>query len=446
MKKQRFAKFRLYSTWYVLVNLGFLFLISSCKDKEKPDETIVIPEPVSPSPKAEIYDVQVASEWNDLHLQLLENNTSLTSLSAARSLGYVNLALYESVVHGTESKSLENRLRGFTNLPEVIDSLEYNWGLAANVAQYTMVQLFFPKATPQENAAIDALLSKYEREFRTNSSQEVIRRSIEFGAAVANSVWTYARRDGLNGTDSLLFDSNYIFPSGLGVWKPQPIETKPLLPQWKLLRPMIFANKFLTAKNNIPFSYRKESTFFAEANRVFQASVNPTAIQEEKSQYWVGTELSNNAVRHIFGVLNEAVKRKDVKLDEAVLSYLKGGIVVFDGSIAVWRNKFENNLIRPDTYIRETLDKNWVSALGTSYSPAFPSLTTTLAGAISKLLQEEIGGGVPTPFSTTPLSFAEFKNEVIAAEVDGGTNFAFSAESGYVLGEQIMENTLAFDF
>lgn len=446
MKKKHFGHIIMNYICYVMVMSGSVFLLDSCKDTEKPEEIIVPPDPVSLSPKADIYDTQVASEWNDLHLNLIKNSPSRTSLSAARSLGYVNLALYESLVNGTENESLTTRLRGFSGIPEPIDTLEYNWGLAANVAQYTLIQTFFPETTVDENTQIDALLSKYERAFRTNSSQEVIKRSIEFGASVANAVWSYARRDGLNGTDSLLFDANYIFPDGLGVWKPEQPQIKPLLPQWKLLRPLIFENKYFTATGNIPFSYRGESAFFADANRVFQASQNLTATQKEKSSYWVGSELDNNAVRNIFGVLNDAVKRKNAKLDEAALLYLKGAIMIFDGSIAVWRNKFETNLVRPSTYIRETIDKNWTPALGRSYSPAFPSLAATLAGGIGKLIQDEIGGSIISPFSTSPITVADFKSEVISAEINGGTNFAMSAESGYLLGEKIMENTIGFDF
>ena len=446
MKKKHFEHSVLRRVYFLILGVGFVLSFGACKDNEKDGERVVEPEFISPSPKAETYDMQVASEWNELHLNLLKNNQSITSLSAARSLGYVNLALYESIVNGTENSSLVNKLRGFNFVPQANDSLEYNWGLAANVAQYTLIQSFFPKASATENAQIDALLSKYEKAFRTNSSQEVIKRSIEFGAAVANAVWGYARQDGLNGTDSLLFDKNYVFPSGLGVWEPSPSLIKPLLPQWKLLRPMIFSNKYLSATRIVPFSYRKESAFFDEANRVYEASKVITAIQEEKSKYWVGNELGNNAVRNIFGILSNSINSKDLKLDEASKLYLKGAILVYDGSIAVWRNKFETNLVRPDTYIKETLDKNWQPNLGSSYSPSFPSFAATLAGGIGKLIQDELGGSIQTPFAPTPITVADFKNEVVTAVVKSGTNFAMSAESGYKLGEQMMENTAAFEF
>lgn len=436
---QRFFRF----TVTLFVTLCFF---TACKDNEDITEEMVAPIPVSVSPKADIYDVNVAVEWNQLLLDLLKENQAIASPMAARAIGYQNLALYESTVNGTNRESLSGKLHQFGRVPVTNDSLEYNWGLAANVAQYTMVQAFFPKATIEQNAKIDALLTKYEQSFRGNASQAVIRRSIEYGAAVATAVFNYARQDGLNGTDSLLFNNNHVFPEGLGVWKPSPPQTRPLLTQWKLLRPMHFENKFLSATPVIPFSYRKESAFFAEATQVYEASKNLSDLQKEKSDFYEGNGLGNNTVRNIFGVLSAAIAAKNLDLDEAALLYVKGAIAMNDGVISVWRNKYEFNSVRPDTYIRETIDKNWNPTLGASYSPSFPSLSATLAGAIGELIRTELGGSVITPFSTPPITVADFKSEVIRAAVNGGTNFSTSGLQGYELGERIFKSTNSINF
>jgi hypothetical protein len=423
-----------------------MLIFSACKDAEAVDEEIVTPKPVSLSPKAETYDTNVAVEWNKLLLDLLEADQSIASPMAARAIGYQNLALYESIVNGTDRKTLSGKLYRFSGIPNAVDSLEYNWGLAANVAQYTIVQSFFPKANTAQNAKIDSLLSKYEKAFRGNASQAIIKRSIEYGAAIAIAVFNYARQDGLNGTDSILLNNSYVFPDGLGVWKANPSEIRPLLTQWKLLRPMCFSNKFLSPTFVIPFSYRKESTFFVEAMQVYEASKNLTDLQKEKSVYWEGDGLGNNTVRNIFGVLSEAIVVKGPKLDEAALLYLKGAIVVSDGVISVWRNKYEFNQVRPDTYVKETLDENWKPTLGVSYSPSFPSLSATLAGAIGELIRAELGGSIKTPFSTAPITVSDFKSEVISAAINGGTNFNNSGQQGYELGERIFNNTNSIDF
>jgi hypothetical protein len=423
-----------------------ILIFSACKDTEGVDEEMVVPEPVSLSPRAEIYDTNVAIEWNKLLLDLFEADQTIASPMAARAIGYQNLALYESTVNGTNRKTLSGKLYRFGGVPEAADSLEYNWGLAANVAQYTIMQSFFPKASAAQNSKIDALLSKYEKAFRENSSQAIIKRSIEYGAAVATAVFNYAQQDGLNGTDSLLFNNAYVFPDGLGVWKADPPQTKPLLTQWKLLRPMHFPNKFLSPTSTIPFSYRKESAFFAEAMQVYEASKNLTELQKEKSVYWEGNGLGNNPVRNIFGVLSEAISSKNVKLDEAALLYLKGAIAVNDGVISVWRNKYEFNQVRPDTYVKETLDKDWKPTLGVSYSPSFPSLSATLAGVVGELIRTELGGNVKTPFSTPPITVFDFKSEVIRAAINGGTNFNSSGQQGYELGERIFKSTNSIDF
>lgn len=426
--------------------VAVLFFFTACKDNEAVPEEIVIPIPVSVSPKAEVYDVNVAFEWNQLLLDLLEENQEIASPMAARAIGYQNLALYESIINGTNQESLSGKLHQFGRVPVTIDSLEYNWGLAANVAQYTIIQAFFPKATTEQNAKIDALLTKYEQSFRGNASQAVIRRSIEYGAAVATAVYNYARQDGLNGTDSVLFNNNYVFPDGLGVWRPSPPQTRPLLTQWKLLRPMHLENKFLSATAVTPFSYRKESAFFTDAMQVYEASKNLSDLQKEKSDFYEGNDTGNNTVRNIFGVLHAAISAKNPKLGDAALLYLKGAITMNDGVISVWRNKYEFNTVRPDTYIRETIDKNWSPTLGASYSPAFPSLSATLAGAIGELIRTDLGGNVITPFSNVPITVSDFKSEVIRAAVNGGSNFTSSGLQSYELGERIFKSTNSIGF
>jgi hypothetical protein len=446
MKKNYLNCFFQYPFQHTVLIVCITLIFSACKDTEGVDEETVTPKPVSLSPKAEIYDTSVAIEWNKLLLDLLEGDQSIASPMAARAIGYQNLALYESIVNGTNRETLSGKLYRFGGVPNAVDSLEYNWGLAANVAQYTIIQSFFPKAGTEQNAKIDALLSKYEKAFRGNASQAIIKRSIEYGAAVATAVFNYARQDGLNGTDSLLFNNSYVFPDGLGVWKANPPQTRPLLTQWKLLRPMHFPNKYLSPIFTIPFSYRKESAFFAEAMQVYEASKNLTSLQKQKSAYWEGDGLGNNTVRNIFGVLSEAIAGKSTKLDEAALLYLKGAIVMSDGVISVWRNKYEFNQVRPDTYVKETLDENWKPTLGVSYSPSFPSLSATLAGAVGELIRTELGGSIKTPFSTSPITVSDFKSEVIRAAINGGTNFNNSGQQGYELGERIFNSTNSIDF
>ena len=86
-------------------------------------------------------DTQVAIQWADLTLNIISQSYFKSPTYSSRSLGYMGLTMYESVVHGDSlSRSLNGQLNGLNNLPLPQPNTEYNWLLALNAGQQTMLK------------------------------------------------------------------------------------------------------------------------------------------------------------------------------------------------------------------------------------------------------------------------------------------------------------------
>src|SRR5690242_6363811 len=96
---------------------ALLLLIHSCK-KEEVQGTI---------PGLEQDDVTVATAWADMSLYTIRFSAFNSPTYASRSLGYLGLAMYESIVPGDSAhRSLAGQLIGL-QLPHIDVAQKYYW-------------------------------------------------------------------------------------------------------------------------------------------------------------------------------------------------------------------------------------------------------------------------------------------------------------------------------
>jgi hypothetical protein len=88
-----------------------------------------------PAPDASKYSANVAIEWFQLDLQLIQQTPGFSPPVAARALGYLGLALYESVAPGmTAHRSLAGQLNELDSLPWAQPDEALHWPTVANAA------------------------------------------------------------------------------------------------------------------------------------------------------------------------------------------------------------------------------------------------------------------------------------------------------------------------
>lgn len=433
--------------------LGLITVLNSCK-KDGSD--------VDPTPKKSLsattstFDNNVASDWLEMHLFLIKTTPGFAPPVAARSLGYASLALYESVVFGMPNKvSLAGQLNGLATLPKP-DTLnkQYHWGLVANTAQYTLLRELFITTSDKNQLKVDSLRLVYETKLKTGSNDAVIQNSIRFGAELANAIFEYSKKDGGSNGHSQNFPSTYIVPIGIGYWKPTGTQKIPLLPYWGNNRTMVKSNMNDLLEKPIPFSFEKNSQFYAESKNVYDISKKLTNDQRSIALFFADAGGSLTPPGHHFNVAKIILNQKKAKLDETALVYVKTGLAMHDAFINCWKGKYFYNIMRPSTYINDAIDKNWKPLISNPPFPDYASGHSTSAGAAVQIFEDSFGKSLEfedkthegTQENRKYNTFEQYGQETSLSRVYGGIHYKFSCDNGYNSGKEIGKNILKLKF
>jgi hypothetical protein len=429
---------------------AFMVFVSCNKNTESVDPVVE-----NPSPLAATYEGELASDWLKIHLELIKSTPGFTPPVAARSLGYSSLALYESVVPGMPGySSMKGQLSGLSMVPLADTSKIYNWGLVASVAQYTLLTQMFLTTSDKNKLKLDSARTVYETKLKTGTTDEVIDRSVRYGALLGTSIFEYSKGDGGANGHLSNFPQNYQTPSGNGFWKPTGTQLIPLLPSWGQNRTLAQANMDDKLKIPVPFSFDKNTAFFLEAKKVYDISKSLTSDERAIANFFADGTGTITPPGHHFNVAREIFLKKKSKLDETALAYVKMGLALNDAFIGCWRGKYNYFLMRPSTYIKQAIDKNWTPLLTNPPFPEYASGHSTSAGASVTILESILGKTYSfednTYEGTYPNrkydAFEKYGQETSKSRVYGGIHYEFSCNNGYDNGKLIAQNVLNLKF
>jgi PAP2 superfamily len=180
-------------------------------------------------------------------------------------------------------------------------------------------------------------------------------------------------------------------------------------------------------------------------------STRRTAEQTEIARFWEATlpPIYHGVVRSVANVPGREVTQ-NARLFAAVTQ------ATDDALIAVFDAKYHYNFWRPITAIRNgdidgnevtERDPSWTPFIDTPMHPEYPCAHCIISGAVSTVLQVEIGTG-PMPTLTTNSSSAQgaarswtkiddFMQEVANARIYDGVHYRNSTEVGAAMGKQI---------
>ncbi|MEW5701659.1 MAG: vanadium-dependent haloperoxidase [Candidatus Zixiibacteriota bacterium] len=410
-------------------------------------------EPTKPANELKKYDAEVATAWFGLMNELVKSEGVLAP-AAARIYGYAGVALYESVVGGMSThRSLIGQLNELDSLPLSNPESAYHWPAVASSALAEITRRLFPDATTADSAAIANLEERFTTEFRPQVGQAMFNRSVSFGRAVGTAVFDWAFTDGT----ALLSTCTFVQPVGTGLWVPTPPGYLPaLLPCWGDLR--LFALNVPADCQPIsppPYDENPQSPYYAETREVYDTVNNLTNDQRDIALYWSdesGTSFTPPG--HWIAILGQVVDTNAYTLDIAVEAYARLGIALADAFISCWRTKFQYNLLRPITAIRDFMDETWTPLLITPSFPEYTSEHSVQSAAAAQVLTDMFGhmpfvdhthdgrGLAPRDFN----SFFDAANEAAVSCLYGGIHFrsaiARGQEQGICIGHRI--SALAF--
>lgn len=417
----------------------------------------------SPLPPTASYDATVATEWFSLQLHLTQTTPGFSPPIASRAFAYSGVALYEAVVAGMpDYQSLAGQLNGLKPLPQPVNGLDYHWAIVANSALANIMRFLFATTSAENHAAIDLLEVTLLATYGLDVDADVMQRSITQGRVIADAIAVWSVSDGGHAGYRTNFDPAYQPPTGDGLWVSTPRldggEPQPALqPHWGEVRPFVLTSGAECAPPAPPtYSEDADSAFYLEALEVFEVVENLTPEQEAIALFWADDPgRTPTPPGHSISILTQVLQAEGSMLDVAAEAYARVGIVVADAFIACWYVKYEYNLLRPITYIRELMKDDWMSPVNTPPFPEFPSGHSTQSGATAEVLTYLFGDNYAFTDHThdsrgmEPRSFGSFyeaADEAAISRLYGGIHYRAAIDYGIEQGRCIGQRIIALQF
>jgi hypothetical protein len=379
---------------------------------------------------------------------------------ASRIYAYITVAGYEAAVNGNKNYiSLAGQLKGLDSVPKPQAGKQYCYSLAASHAILTVGKILVMSEGRIEGFHT-TLMDEYKN---TGMPDDVYQNSIDYGKLIADRILKWAGKDNYKHTRSL---SKYDVQTDDATWKPTPpAYMKGVEPHWNEIRPFILdsAQQFKPAKA-VDFSLKPDSYFYKLAVAVREAGLHLTPEQTTIANYWDDNPFKVNTNGHtmfatkkispgghwinITGIVCRKVNADYVRTSEA---YACMAVVIADSFINCWDEKYKSKVIRPETYINQYIDQNWMPLLQTPPFPEYTSGHSVVSNASAIVLGKLFGSNLAftdsteVEFSIPARQFKSFKaaaDEAAMSRFYGGIHYMPSIVNGVDEGIRIGEFAL----
>ncbi|MDH4057708.1 MAG: phosphatidic acid phosphatase, partial [Cyclobacteriaceae bacterium] len=301
---------------------------------------------------------------------------------ASRIYAYSSIAGYEAAVPGnSEFVSLEGQLNGLENIPKPEADKKYCFELSSVHAMSVVGKaLIFSEAEMEKFH--QETLTKFKN---SGMPEEMYANSIAFGDAIAQHILAWANMDNYKQTRT--FEKYAVPQNEPAKWKPTPpAYMEGIEPHWTKLRTFVLdsSTQFIPEPPTA-FSTEKKSKFYQEAIEVYDAVNDSTSENKEIAFFWDCNPFVMNVRGHIMfatkkispgghwiNITRLACKGTEKDFFSTTEAYVRVSIALADGFISCWDEKYRSKLVRPETYINQYVDENWLPTLQT---PPFPEHT-----------------------------------------------------------------------
>lgn len=381
---------------------------------------------------------------------------------AGRIYAYCNIASYEALRQGytKEYQSLAGQLNGLEATPPPPGEEKIDFNIAALQAYLTVSKALIFSEVEVEDFRTE-LFQKLEDE---GVPDDVFESSVAYGQVVADHILAWAKKDNYAQTRSA---PKYTVNNELGRWVPTPpAYIEAIEPNWRDIRPLTLdsSNQF-PALPPVPFSTDKNSIFYQQAYEVYKITEEDTENKLEIANFWDCNPYVMHQQGHLMfatkkitpgghwmGIVGQACRKANLNMIETAEAYALTSIALFDGFITCWDEKYRSNVCRPETYINQYIDPDWVPALQTPPFPEHTSGHSVISTASSLVLTHLFGenfafiDSTEVPYGMPIRSFNSFKEAAAEAAVSrhyGGIHFRTGIEYGVEQGKKLGEHVLA---
>ncbi|MBB4067231.1 vanadium-dependent haloperoxidase [Gellertiella hungarica] len=412
-----------------------------------------------PSARAErMPPEQVLQTWYRLVLELVRHTPNYSPPVASRSFAYLGVTAYESVAgEHTRLVSLQGQLNDLKDLPSREAGAVYDDAIVLNAAMTVATRELFNRTGPTGQHAFSRMSEKMHATVTDGMPADVVRRSADFGTAMATAILKWSQGDGGAVVENMGFPLEYTLKAGPGRWVPTSLirqQQVPLLPDWGKNRPFAMPEGSSCRLPAPPeYSEDKASVFYREAVEVHDVVKGLTKEQKAIARFWSDDPmLSPTPPGHWVSIGWEVLEADRADLATTVDVMARLGVAVADAFIGCWDTKFEFNLVRPVSYIKKTMDPKWEPLLITPPFPEYPSGHSTQSGAAAVVLASLFGEKKTFTDSTheadglaprTYGSFWEAAEEAALSRLYGGIHFRSAIERGLEQGKCVGAHVVA---
>ena len=374
---------------------------------------------------------------------------------ASRIYTYTSVSAYEAGRFSDSTLvSLTGQLTGLGKLPQPEAGKEYSFPLASVQAMYkTGRTLIFSE---------DVLQQYYDQmteELKSSGiPDEVWDRSIAFGDSVSAAVLKWASKDNYKQSRSF---PKYTISNDDYSWKPTPPAYMDAVePHWNKIRPfaMDSAAQFKPVPP-VPFSTDKNSEFFKYAKEVFDIRNDISPEQKAIASFWDCNPFMMNVNGHVMfankkispgghwiNITAQVCRTQNLSTAQSAEAYVRVAVSLADAFISCWDEKYRSKMIRPETYINQYIDPNWVPILQTPPFPEYTSGHSTISGSASVALTDLFGDNFAFSDSTETefglpvrsfTSFAQAADEASVSRLYGGIHYRPALDVGIANGRKI---------
>jgi hypothetical protein len=391
----------------------------------------------------------VAVAWMNMYLRLTKGTPGFNSIVSSRAYAYAGLTLYESVVPGIPiCQSIMRQLNSSAVMPVLQHGKKYYWPASANAAMAVISKKLFANTSPALLAAIDSLETDLNNKMKDSSSAEELQRSTEYGRLIATNVFEWSKTDGGHEAYNTITSDNYIPPTGDGLWVPTPPAFgKPVHPYWGSNRSFLPNMAASTQPAPPPAYSNKPGSIFDQAVReVYDVSKRLTIADTITARFWADLPANYNVPAHATNIVTQLILLRKLSLQEAAVLYCKHGIAMNEALISCFKAKYQYNMVRPITYIRNVLGHNtWNALIATPAHPEYTSAHAVISGAVAEVLQDAFGQNFSFTDNTYSnlygtrhfSSFKEYAQEASISRLLGGIHYRFTAEEGLTQGKKV---------
>ncbi|MFC4097300.1 vanadium-dependent haloperoxidase [Euzebyella saccharophila] len=374
----------------------------------------------------------------------------------SRTYAYVSVAAYETLIQDNKKYiSMAGQLHGLEAFPSLDKDKKYNLTLAAVHAVLTT-----GKAFVISEERIDTFEKELLAEIKENGiPQKIFDNSIAYGDMVAKHVLQWSAKDKYSQIRSM---PDYSVKSGEGYWKPTPpAYMKAIEPNWNKLRTFMIdsAEQF---KPVAPPAFSRDSTslFYKDVIDVYEQVKNNTPEENEIANFWDCNPFKMNVRGHVMfatkkispnghwmNITSLVCKKAKASAVESAEAYASLAVTLADCFISCWDEKYRSSVIRPETYINQYIDPNWLPVLQTPPFPEYTSGHSVVSSGAAIILTKLFGENFEFADSTEeefglPIrhfkSFRDAANEAAISRFYGGIHYmpaiANGQDEGFAIG------------